>query len=156
MEKRILTDEERKKLAGYMPFNCKNTINFTPSLLENIDENLRPVFKLRSLSNEEHNQLKIYSSKYFKDIEGKNPEEQLEILKVLTKNTEEIIRRCVLGFSNFFDVGSGEEIIMETEYNQNYISKEHYSLIPEWVRVEITNYVRKISNLVDPEKLSLK
>lgn len=156
MEKRILTEEQKKLLTGYLPFNCKNTIEFVPSLFENFDVEIRPSFKVRSLTNLEQNQLKINSAKYWEEIEGKSQEQIVLITSKLGTESEDIIYKCILGFSNFFDAGSGEEIIFERTSNENYISIEQYRIIPEWIKTEIIMFIRKISCLSAPEKLSLK
>lgn len=155
-EKRILTEEEKKKLQGFLPFNSKTTTDFTPELLEGLDKELVPKFSIRSLTNQEQNQIKTNLSKFYSDIKDKNEDEQRELVKSLANKTEDVIYKCILGFSNFYDVGTGEQIVFVKESNESYISKDLYLMIPEWLRAEIVSYVRKISCLSTPEKLSLK
>lgn len=149
MSKRILDEEARKQLLGYVPFSLDCRITYTPKeFLSIADETLRPVFELRSLNQAELIQLKKNSMGLKRDSTNE------EVSRMAEANTQ-LIRACVLGWNNLFDAGSGEEI--------EYISSTSggceevlFKRLPVWVVRSIMEYVRTISGLTDAEDLSLK
>jgi hypothetical protein len=149
MAKRILDEETRKQLLGYVPFSVDAKITFTPDEFSSVkDETLRPVFELRSLNQAELTQLKKSSMGMSREA---SPE---EVNRIAEANTM-LIRACVLGWKNLFDSGLGEEI----EYSSSPTGGCEESLfkrLPIWIVRSIMEFVKKISGLSVAEELSLK
>lgn len=149
MAKRILDEEARKALLGYVPFSIDCRIPYTPKEFSSIpDETLRPIFELRSLNQAELIQLKKNSMGLKRDSSNE------DVSRMADANTQ-LIRACVLGWSNLFDAGSGEEI----EYTASPTGgceEILFKRLPVWVVRSIMEQVRTISGLTDAEDLSLK
>jgi|GEM_PF-2151868 hypothetical protein len=148
MTKRILDEETRKALLGYVPFSSECSINYSPEEFMQIkDESLRPVFKVRSLTQAEMMQIKRNSSGY----RGATPEQ----IEKIGEGNIAIIRGCILGWHNIFDSGSGTEIEFIPSTNGG-CEEKLFRAFPDWVIVKIMNFVRTISGLSSPEELSIK
>jgi len=149
MAKRVLDEQTRRVLLGYVPFSTEATIRYTPDEFINIaDATLRPIFVVRSFTQAEALQLRTISMSYSKD----NTNEQT--LK-LSQDILQVSRGCVLGWSNLFNAGTGEEIEFKGDTNGACVS-ELYAILPEWLKRSISEYIKKISGLNEPEILSLK
>ena len=149
MTKRILDEETRKALLGYVPFSSDCSISFTPEQFLKIkDESLRPSFKLRSMTQAEMIQLKRNSSGYH----NATPEKLLQIADAnLT-----LIRGCVIGWENLFDSGSGNEIEFVPAATGSGCDEKLFRILPDWLTVEVMDFVKTISGLSSPEEISIK
>ena len=140
-EKRVLDEETRKKLYGYVPFSTDATVNFTPEEFNAIsDVTLRPIFQVRSFAQAELTQTRINYRSY-------NPDGKAEENEAIVEKNRVILCGCISGWSNYFDSGTGEEI----EYNE-----ENKKKLPDWIVIRIADFIKKISTINAPENLSLK
>ena len=140
-EKRILDEETRKQLLGYVPFSVDVSTLFTPEEFNTIkDTSIRPIFTVRSLNQAELAQLKKNAVGMSKDT---TPEAMTEIAN---KNTE-ILKNCILGWVQLYDAGTGEEIPYDAD---------KFKTLPSWMIRSIMGFVRKISGLETPDELGLK
>ena len=147
MTKRILNEETRKQLLGYVPFSVDAKITYTPEEFLSIkDETLRPVFELRSLNQAEITQLKKNSQELSTPNSNRGK---------IAKDNVGLIRACVLGWVNLFDAGSGEEIDYEASPTGG-CKDEIFDRLPLWVVVSLMEFIKKITGLSSAEDLSLK
>ena len=148
MTKRILDEETRKALLGYVPFSSDCSIPFTPDEFNQVkDESLRPVFSVRSMTQAEHAQIKHNSAGYA----GATPDK----IKQIGDANLAVIRGCVIGWKNLFDAGSGEEIEFIPAASGG-CDEKLFKIIPDWLTVKILDFIRTISGLSAPEELSTK
>jgi hypothetical protein len=142
MEKRILDEATRAKLAGLVPFSDDAKVEFTPAVFENrgIDADLRPVFTLRGFRKTE----KANTRKLLKDLE-----------KADETAFKEAARKCILAWRNLFDAGTGEEIAFEIDADGD-LKREIYDRLPVTVVGQILFEIARISGLLDMDKLGLK
>lgn len=149
MSKRILDEETRKQLLGYVPFSVDAKISFTPEEFNAIkDVSLRPVLEIRSLTQSELTQLRHNSQELAANATA-------EKVLITADSNLNVIRGCILGWKNLFDVGSKEEI----EFSASPIGgcdEKLFQILPIWLKRSILNFVRKISGLTEPEELSIK
>jgi hypothetical protein len=139
--KRVLDESTRKLLKGYTPFDSKSFVNFTPKEFQSIkDESIRPIFTIRSLSQSEMTQLKKNSLSYKVDMSKE------ELSKIGEQNLD-IIKNCILGWSNFFDAGTGEEITFNVDT---------FKTFPVWLSNTIMEEVKNMSGLTSVDDLGLK
>jgi hypothetical protein len=137
MEKRILDEETRRQLLGYTPFSGEQSIPFTPDGFPNVKEEFKPVFSIRPFSQAELSQLRNNLSNNKSD------------------DNEKIIRSCIVGWVNFFNSGTGEEIGYRSA-PQGGVDKELYQILPSAIQVSITKFIKKISGLSTMEELGLR
>ena len=149
-EKRILDEETRKQLLGYVPFSTEATIKFTPDEFKSIkDETLRPVFEVRSLTQAEVIRMNKNSSGYLaKDITH-------EQVRDIAERNCIIISACILGWVNLFDAGNGREIEFKASPSGG-CDEKIFKLLPGWLQGSILDFVRNISGLSLAENLSLR
>lgn len=140
--KRILTEEQKKELLGFVPFSCSASDLYTPDEFKAVKEDLRPIFDLRPLSMAEMTQIKKNSLSY-------NRESTPEQVNAIFESNKDVICGCVKSWTNLYDAGSGEEI----EYKKD---KELFNRLPGWLINSITDRVRRISGLMSAEDLGLK
>jgi hypothetical protein len=150
MTKRILDEETRKLLQGYTPFSVDATVNFIPQIyIDNIkDSSLHPIFKIRCMKQSETTQLK---ANYASSLKDKSDE---SIAKIASDNLS-IIRACILGWSNLYDSGTGEEIEFKAD-PAGGADKTLWEILPRWLITSLMEYVKKISGLSLIDELSLK
>ena len=142
MTKRILDEETRKQLLSYLPFSCEARIDFTPKKCAGIkDTEFRPIFQVRSMKEAEVRQYQKNTFGYFKDNLTRE-----ESASVSDKN-EQIMQGCILGWTNLYDVGTGEEIAYDPKA---------YGRLPQYMRNELMEFILQISGLSLMESLSLK
>jgi hypothetical protein len=147
---RILDEETRKQLLGYVPFSTDATIKFTPDEFKAVkDETLRPVFELRSFTQAEVIRMNKNSSGYLqKEITHE------QIREIADKNCV-IVSACMLGWSNLFDAGTGAEIEFKPSPSGGCDEKV-FKQLPGWLQGSILDFVRHISGLSLAENLSLR
>jgi hypothetical protein len=140
--KRVLTEEQKKELLGYVPFSCSASDLYTPDEFKAVKEDLRPIFDLRPLNQAEMTQIKKNSLGYTRDS---TPDQ----VNAIADNNKEIIRECIKSWTNLYDAGSGEEIDFKKD-------KELFNRLPNWLINSITDRIRRISGLSSAEDLGLK
>ena len=144
MEKRILDEATKKALQGYNPFSSDETIDFTPeAYLDKVAVTFQPKFSIRSMTQDEKT---AYTSIYAnapKDKDGKTSDAEW---KIVGEKVSKIYQACLQGWRDFFDAGTGEEII----------STGSWDSLPSWIQLSIAAEIRKISNLTPVEMLSLE
>jgi hypothetical protein len=150
----ILNEETKKALQGYLPFSCKCSVEFTPELLlgSKVPENFLPKFKVRPLTKDEKTQIDSVYKNLPKKTEDMLSQDWAEVGKSLVP----IFRGCLIGWRDFFDLGSGEEIVFTPETAGGGCSNESWDVIPSWMHDPIRLFIRTISCLTPVEALSLK
>lgn len=141
---RRIDEDVKKQLIGMLPFSSSRQVDFTPEKYDCIPEEYRPVFKMRPLTTAEAENVKetLIKMKDLKTID-------------LERRTKEAVRKCLVGWDNFIDIGKEEYI----EYKEDAIcgcDKELFSAIPTSIIGDMFFYLTKLSGLLDIEKLSLK
>lgn len=116
-EKVIITDEVRKVLAGMTPMNEGDGIPFTPQEFAMLPEEVRPVFFIRPLSNEEakevrqhlHDIVVIAQGRKTKD---KDAQETYDKAKERYKESFgiEITKKCITDWKNVYNLKTSEPI----------------------------------------------
>jgi hypothetical protein len=148
-EKRILDESTRKSLLGYLPFSVSSSVDFTPEQFGALDENLRPVFYVRSFKQSEIQELR-------KNYASIGNTKKSEAIQQISDDNLQVVRRCLVGWRNLFDAGTGEEIEYTKDTDDNGCDKKIWSTFPVWLVRELMEYIRKISGLTSVEELSLK
>lgn len=150
MTKRILDEETKKLLQGYVPFSCDAIYHHTPDLFtkSNIPKELHPVFNLRCLKQSELTQLKANHAALIKDDTD-------SMLESISESNNQIYRKCVTGWKNLFDAGTGELIEAKTDTDGS-ISKDLWCTLPIWIVNDLSIVIRRISGVSTVEQLSLK
>jgi len=154
MDKRILDDATKKALRGYLPFSINCTTDL--SLNEIVPEQYRlrisaefiPTFTVRPFTQSESSQIR----KNAYSIPENATSEQYRTIADLNL---QIVRNCVTGWKNLFDVGTGEEIIYRADPSGG-CDKDIFALLPEFIGVGLMKEIRKISGLSTVEALGLK
>lgn len=145
-KKRILDEETRRQLIGYVPFSTKVTIDITPEQFDKIaDKNIVPVFSVRSLTQGEMQEIRSNYALY-------NEKSTSDNLQAIAEKNSDIIRHCVTGWINLFDAGTGEEI----DFDGKECSRELWDLLPQWLQAWLMNFIRKISGMSNADELGLK
>jgi hypothetical protein len=142
MSKLELTKEMKEELHGLMPISCSSRISFTPAIFKKLDESMWPVFILRKMTKKETMDLRRASGGAGDSFTNED--------KVL-----DIIRKCVLGWSNMYDGETGEEILFAGEAD-GCLTKDLWDMLPLPVITAVMNKVSVISGLIEAEKRSLK
>jgi hypothetical protein len=139
---RVLDEATRKELLGYLPFSTEVTIEWSP---QEIPEAYRPTFILRSLTQAEMSQLRIngFAASHVAVTDE-------AIIQKADANVD-LICNCVKGWRNFFDAGTGAEILYEESTYRDIVKR-----LPLWLSRSMLNYVKKISGLTAIEDLGLK
>lgn len=150
MEKHILDEETRAKLLGYLPFGVGQTVFYTPDEYKalKIDEKFKPIFSLRSLAQAEFSQLK-------KNTIAVQSKPSDEMLQTVSESNLDIIRQCIMGWKNFFDVGSMSEIEYKSDPNGG-ADKDLFKIFPTWLQLSLMSFIQKISGLQSVDVLGLK
>jgi hypothetical protein len=155
MEKRILDEETRKALQGYLPFSSDVTIDFTPEEFQTkkIPAEFQPKFAIRSMTKKEKEEYTSIYANVKKDADGKTPDSEW---KAVGDKMSKIYQTCLKGWRDFFDAGTGEEIWYSEGGFVSEAPTINWDLIPGWIQLSIAAEIRKISNLTPVEMLSLK
>jgi hypothetical protein len=162
-----LTDDLRKQLAGYLPFSPSASIDYTPAFflrkkeawsdekkqfvsLEEflIPDGYRPTFTLRPFTKEEYDEAGKVMHAEVLDVDNKKLLDNAAM-------TKELVRKVILGWKDFFDIGSLQEI----EYKGgNGVDKDLWvsTRLPDWVYSDLRNYVYRLSGITPGERISLK
>jgi hypothetical protein len=135
-------------MLGYLPFNSISSINFTPEEFSRFSEQFRPVFKIRSFTQLEMQELSL-RTKNFTAIENPTDEQR----KLLGEENTKTVIACVVGWENLFDAGTCEEIVYPKEETEK---EALYKRLPAWIRMQIMDQVKTISCLNTADALGLK
>jgi hypothetical protein len=150
MEKHILDDETRKQLLGYLPFGVGQTVFYTPQEYKalKIDECFKPIFSVRSLTQAEFSQLKKNSMSLREDP-------SIILVQTVADSNLDIVRQCIMGWKNLYDVGSMQEIEYKADVNGGS-DKDTFKCFPVWLQTDLMNFIQKISGLQSVDVLGLK
>jgi len=140
MEERKLTPELREKLLGSLPFSVSASYWYSPEKFKEIEEDFRTKFEIKSFTKEEFSKAK----KMLKNVKDVKEEE-----------LSEMTRKKVINWKNFFDTGTLEEILFESD-ESGVCKKELFDLIPPIIVGDLFFNIAKISGLIDVDKLGLK
>jgi hypothetical protein len=155
--KRQLDAATIEALRGFVPFSSEIPVGFTPQPFRHlsIPEEFKPKFSIRSFTQAERlKYVQIYQSVKY-DENNLIPEAELESV---VKQISPIFRACLVGWIDYFDGATKEEIKFVAAPDKGCV--EVYwnddKVLPQWIRTEICEEVKKISCLTPIEKLSLK
>jgi hypothetical protein len=145
-KKRILDAATRKAMEGYLPFSSKQWVEHIPEKFISDKLPIRPVFRVRSLTRDEKDQIGALYSNLPKAREQMVEEDWVKIGEKLV----DVYVRCLAGWDNFFDLATGEEISFDGS------TRESWGLLPNWIQEDLREYIRLISCLTPVETLSLR
>jgi len=135
------TAATKAKLLGKFPFSVKSSIDFTPPMYDDVPEELRPVYKLRSMNKGE--------ADCVSRALGKKTDNQ-----DLADLMREAVRKCCIGWSNLIDLGA-EELIEYHQDDKGGASKELFNSVPLVAITELFTHLTKMSGLAsDPVTLT--
>ena len=149
--KRILDEVTKKALLGYLPFDVNQT---TELVIEDIPiKEFQPKFHVRCLTQSEALQLRSNSTSLsLLDSASKDYGDRAH---GLLDATADLIRSCVMGWSNLYDVGTAKEIEFKSDIAGG-ADKDLYRSLPVWMKTKIVVFCKKISGLTQVEELGLK
>lgn len=150
MGKAVLNDEVRKKLASIAPFSTI-AIDFTPEIYNDVEEQYRPVFHVKPLikslvhkiSKMSVNAEQLQSGNASNDIINEN----LDIILDVT-------RECVVGWRNFYDTESGEEIEFQAD-GSGSADSSIWQYVSYNLATQIFAHIMRRSGLTQEEKQGL-
>ena len=124
--------EKLKKLQGLIP--CTSSVTFTPEIFAELeeDESMRdfvPLFTCEMFTNEGAEKAKEYIIEYTKGISDKRP------MKNKKKGILGAMSKSVKGWSNMYDLSTGEEYVFSSENIENLPE-----LVLESILMELCRY----------------
>jgi hypothetical protein len=135
-----LDEATKKALLGLMPFSQGGTMDFTPEAFKDVPKNAQPVFKLRSFTRQE-----------FQDVRDIYSNEEKDKQKALW----EIARKTLKGWSKVFDLSTGEAVLFKADADGG-VDKELWEALPLLIRRVIFTQVSVMSGLLEQERQGLK
>jgi hypothetical protein len=149
----LFNDDVKKQLIGLLPFDEDATENYTPSSFDKVPEEFQPVFVIRPLKQLERERMSLYINK-LSSMEETADTKQKEIVE-LNDKMNDIVRQCVVGMRNLYDLGNQKLIDFEADENGG-LSKSIWRRIPEAVKTNIYYRVNGISGLFYSESVALR
>lgn len=144
MARRELTEEQRQSLCGLMPFSADAVDEFTPELFSAVDEELRPVFKLRPFTEGEKERVTDAMKRIVADPG-----------KIDQKEIKDFARIALVGWDNVLDVATGDDIPFSAD-SRGACDKATFALLPSATVNAILKRVNTISGLLSAEALGLR
>lgn len=148
-----LFDETRQALLGLAPFSLNSTYDFVPEIYKQckVPEDQWPTFSIRPWTKVESEGAKKAILACAKAYSSEKQEEYVRLEKTML----EFVRKAVVGWSNFIDSGSGEQIqyIADTAGG---VDKTLWDRFPDALLIDISNKCNLISGTGPAEKLGLK
>lgn len=126
--------EVRAKLLGKVPFSPNATIDFIPKLYDEVPEEYRPTYQMRSMTKSECDYIGRGLSK---------KTESTDLADIMRDAT----RKCCMGWTNLYDNGSGELIDWKAEAGGTGTDKSLWSAMPLNLITELFTYLTRISGL---------
>lgn len=151
-ESPLFNDEVKKQLIGLLPFDEEATDEYTPKPFEKVPEEFRPVFSLRPLKPVEKERMSLYINK-LSNMEG--DEDRTKELSDLNDKMNDIVRQCIMGVKNLYDLGT-QKLIEYSADEKGGLSKDLWRKIPESVKTNIYYRVNGISGLFYSESVALR
>jgi hypothetical protein len=162
-----MTDEIRKRLAGYLPFSPSATIDFVPEMYlgktrkwnyktetfedtetDCVPEEFRPTFTVRCFNKGEYDKSKKILVDY------KNEKDDSKKID-LERQMKELLRPVVMGWKNLIDLGTMQLIEYKGDPSGGCDKSVFESLIEDILK-DINLYVNRLSGITPGERLSLK
>lgn len=140
-----MTDEIREQLYGVLPFSQDSSVEYIPQAFKDVPDDFRPVFILRSFTKPEENQVRRTLGRMKSDSDTVSIESQ----------AQDTVRKCLLGWKNLWDVGSGQTVEYESDPSGG-CSKTCFERLPSLIIVDLFLYIGKISGMMDIEKKGLR
>ncbi len=168
MEKEIKRVKPTENLYKYLPVDSSE-IEFSPS---QIPKKYRPTFKIKQFSQRDKAKFskvrmavislsqKMAEQVYEMNKDFKSIDEAIDSLDVVDhleqsgQKVGEILRKYILGWSNFPSIG-GKEFKYKSD-DDGLLSQEVYDKIPPEMINLVTNKILEISGLSEEEKVGLK
>lgn len=136
-----LTPELREKLFGALPFSVNSSLWYSPKKYQELEEEIRPAFEIKSFTKEEF----LKAKKLLKDV--KNAKEE---------DINEIVRKKVVNWKNVYDLGTLEEIPFKSDESSEGCDKKLFEVIPPIIVGDLFFNISRISGLIDTDLLGLK
>jgi len=133
-----LNEEQKRQMLGLAPMKADAIVNFTPDAYDGVDEEVRPVFRLKQYNKTQITSLKLIFQKDAQlQAKKKKTVEQIEALDLLYMK---LLFEVLDGFSTLYDPFSGEEIVdLKTE--------EQFLSLPKRILVKILEHSFIISGI---------
>jgi hypothetical protein len=172
-ERRELTAEERRNLAGYLPFSNEATIEYTPvfflrrqerwdvkkeqsvTITEDgqdmpylVPDGYRPTFTLRCFTKAEYDKAQALLQDARLDKDNARAVERLP-------KTKELLRAVVMGWVDLWDLGKMEMLPFKAD-PAGGCDKVLFDKVPDWIFTDLQSYVYRLSGITPGERLSLK
>ena len=121
-----------KALMGYSV--ATGSVKFKPEI-EGVDDEFKPIFKVRNLTNEEYNTMKTS----IKTDDGEKDD------TAETDRMMELVRKCLLGWSNFIDLSTLDYV----DYigDKNGCDIETFKLISDGLKLQIFQFIMKFNGM---------
>ena len=147
MTARVLDEATRKALQGLTPFSVKSTIKYIPEAFEKLDvpEDCKPVFTIRGLTVAEGKEL---------DEMVARAADNSDMMK-FNSDAFDLTRKCITGWVNLFDAGSGEEIEYKQDSQQAGADAETFDILPVTIKADLFRKVMSMHGLSGTDKASL-
>jgi hypothetical protein len=115
-----------------------------------IPDGYRPVFVLRSFTKDEYDQAAKIMQDEVLDTGNKH------LLDTMTR-TRELVRHVVLGWRDFWDIGTLEDIEYTADPSGG-VDKELWgsTRMPDWVYGDLRTFVYRLSGITPGERISLR
>lgn len=147
----VFNDDIKKQLIGLLPFDEDATDRYTPGPFEKVPEEFRPVFELRPLKQVERDRMSLYINKL---AALENSDKQKD-LSELNDKMNEIVRQCIVGFDNLYDIGAQKFIDYQAD-SAGGLLKSIWKKIPESVKSNLYYRINGISGLFYSESVALR
>jgi hypothetical protein len=158
-EKRVMTDELQRQLAGFIGFSNESKIDFPPQEYLDKDESGKleiaedligyfPTYTLRGFTKAEKTDYDSIIRETIADKEGVGSKERDDRFKNLA-------RICILGMKNNYDLGLKKNVEYVADPTGG-MNAEQFEKIPSGRVQKIIHFISKISLLLPGEKISLK
>jgi hypothetical protein len=150
-----MTNEIAEKLYGLMPMSAGSVVNFTPSEFDELEEELRPVFKIKQMTQDEVDKVKevavkdLLQAQSYKD--KKTTSIKADKIVKMAKEKEEhyldICESCIVGWSNMFErtVVDDGVLLKEIEYRKD-TARENLANVPFLLPI-LYQQILKVSGL---------
>ena len=170
-EKRILDEETKENLLGYLPFDSEQTVEF---VIDVPNPQYKPVFYVRCYTQSEMAQVQANSvslelaqkkldlrekvepktKEVLEMIDAANLEYSVKLAKIVS-DSEELTRHCIKDIKNLFYANTKNALEYKAD-SSGGMDKEQFKLLPNSYIGKIAAFLRKISGLQSFEFLGLK
>ena len=138
----VVTKELKEQLTGLLPMRNNAKYSFTPSCLDSVPEEFKPVFYIHQLTN---GQILEVRGMLYEEVTTDKKKSKTKLLNELKRKNDEymeIVKSIIIGWDNLYIMNSDEEAEL-FEYSIDNIEE-----LPEIVRTELFSEAIKISGFL--------